>query len=217
MLECLYSPELVFAFAACFVGTAIPGPSTFAIMAVAMRTGRVRALTLAAGVLSGSLFLSLAAAFGLSSLMQTYPGSLIAMKNLGGCYLVGLAYAAARSALSKKSDPVAPTIPAETLAVAYTKGVAIQLTNPYAIFVWISIVAIALRFDSPSVGPIGVVAGCGLIGAAVYGTYALAFSTDMAQRAYRASSRWLQCALSALFAYAGIRLLLLEAIGPALN
>ena len=214
MLESFYSPDLFFAFGAYFLGTASPGPSTFAIMAVAMRTGRARALALAAGVLSGSLFWSLSAAFGLTSLMQTYAWSFTALKNLGGCYLIWLACMAARMALRKKSDLAAPTIAAETLAVAYTKGVAIQLTNPYAIFVWISSVAIALRFDSHSLGPTGVVAGCGLIGAAVYGTYALAFSTETARRVYRASSRYLQSALSALFAYAGIRLLLLEAIGP---
>lgn len=208
MLASYYSPELFFAFVACFVGTASPGPSTLAIMAVAMRSGRVRALTLAVGVLSGSLFWILSAALGLSSLIQTYSWSLIALKNLGGCYLLWLACTAARAALSENADMAMRTIPVETLGVAYAKGVAMQLTNPNAIFIWISVVALALPFDLHSVCSILVVTGFGTIGAAVYGAYALAFSTEVARRAYRASHRWLQCALSAVFVYAGVRLLL---------
>lgn len=212
MLTSCYSPELLFAFAACFVGTASPGPSTLAIMAVAVRSGRVRALTLAAGVLSGSLFWSVSAAFGLSSLMQTCDWLLIALKTLGGCYLLWLACTAARSALGENARMAVRTIPVETPGAAYAKGIVMQLTNPNAIFVWISIVALALPIDLRSVGPVLVVTGFGLIAATVYSAYALAFSTEIARRVYRASHRWLQCALCAVFAYAGVRLLLLEAI-----
>lgn len=214
MLTSYYSPEVLFAFAACLVGTASPGPSTLAIMAVAVRSGRARALTLAAGVLSGSLFWIVSAAFGVSSLMQTCAWSLVALKNLGGCYLLWLACAAARTALGETAVTAVRTVPVETPGAAYVKGLAMQLTNPNAIVVWISVVALALPFELCSVGSVLVVAGFGLIGAAVYGAYALAFSTEVARRAYQASHRWLQCALSAVFAYAGFRLLLLEAIVP---
>ena len=97
------SANLLLAYSAYAVGTASPGPSNLAIMATAMNAGRKPALVLALGVVSGSVFWGLLAAFGLSAVLATYSSALVAMKILGGIYLLWLAAKSARAAMSKTS------------------------------------------------------------------------------------------------------------------
>jgi threonine/homoserine/homoserine lactone efflux protein len=53
-----------------------------------------------------------------------------------------------------------------------------------------------------------VVASCAVIGAFVFFGYALAFSTEVARSIFSKSYRWFNATLSAVFAFAGVRLLL---------
>jgi threonine efflux protein len=200
--------NLLLAYVAYLVGTASPGPSNLAIMGMAMTQGRAHAIALAAGVVNGSLIWGLAAAFGLSSVMHTYSWSLIAMKLLGGVYMLWLAWKAARQALR----PASISAPLDTfeakLGRSYLKGLAMHLTNPKAIFVWLSIVALGLPQQARQSDALLVVAGCGLLGSAVFFGYAVAFSTDAARRTYRKVQRWFNAALAVVFAFAGVRMLL---------
>lgn len=82
-----------------------------------------------------------------------------------------------------------------------------HLTNPKAIFVWLSIVSLALPPNAGKGEAMTVVAACGLIGALVFSTYAVAFSTHGVRRVYLAVHRCFNAALSGVFAYAGLRML----------
>ncbi|HZH43997.1 MAG TPA: LysE family transporter [Lysobacter sp.] len=209
MLETSLVETAPLAFAAYFVATASPGPSNLTIMAAAMHDGRRAALALAAGVVTGSLFWGLLAACGLSAVLAAYSGALVAMKIAGGCYLLWLAWRSLRSAMT----PTATTTPSAaagstTLRHCFMRGFALHITNPKAIFAWLSIVSLALPAGASAPHALAIVAGCIVIGVFVFGGYALLFSAPLARRVYLRIRRWLDAALAAVFATAGLKMLL---------
>jgi threonine efflux protein len=204
----LFATNLLLAWSAYALGTASPGPSNLAVMATAMHAGRKPACVLALGVVSGSTVWGLLAAFGLSAVMSRYSQALVAMKIIGGLYLLWLAFKSARSAMVAPRAAVASDgIGGESDTALFLRGAAMHLTNPKAIFVWLSIVALALPAQAGWDDAMWVVAGCVPIGLAVFCGYALLFSTAAARRLYARSRRWFDGALALMFGYAGIRML----------
>ncbi len=202
------SPALAIALMAYSVGVASPGPSNMAIMAAAMSQGRRQAMALAAGVVCGSLVWGLAAALGLSALMHAYSWTLLVMKLLGGFYLLFLSWKAARSALATVAPELVGCKGAVPTWRAFSSGLGMHLTNPKAIFIWLSIVALGLPPGASKGHALAVVGLCGVIGATVFFGYAMAFSTGIARTIYSKAHRWLNATLSAVFAAAGIKLML---------
>jgi threonine/homoserine/homoserine lactone efflux protein len=205
------SPNLLLAYTAYLVGTASPGPSVLAVMGTAMAQGRARALALAAGVVAGSQIWGMSAAFGMAAVMQRYSNALLIVKAAGGMYLLWLAWQAARKALR----PVAVTAAAaragaDTHGYARTcaRGLALHLTNPKAIFVWLSFVSLALPPGAGQLDALAVVGRCGLISSSVFVAYALLFSTSAARRGYQAAERPINALLAGVFGLAGLRMLL---------
>lgn len=191
MIDAMHvSANLLLAYAAYALGTASPGPSNLAVMATAMNAGRTPALFLALGVVSGSVFWGLLAAFGLSAVLATYSNALVGMKILGALYLLWLASKSARAAWSSSTTrtPVYGTSQTSHLSL-YLRGAAMHLTNPKAIFVWLSIVSLALPKAAHTRDAILVVFGCGVIGLFVFCGYAVAFSTSAARRIYQSMRR----------------------------
>jgi threonine/homoserine/homoserine lactone efflux protein len=202
------SPQITLAFSAYFIGTATPGPSNLAIMSVAMRIGRIPALLFAMGVLVGSAFWSVIASLGLSALLSECSTALLFIKTLGGAYLLWLGVRSARSAVSKNEEVVAPSIIWENYSQLFCRGIAMHITNPKAILVWLSIITLALPADTTAGQTLAVVSGCWVIGLCVFGSYALLFSTALARRVYLKTRRYLEGGLAALFCWAGVKLLL---------
>ncbi|MBX2854786.1 MAG: LysE family transporter [Rhodobacteraceae bacterium] len=196
--------DLWLALAAYVVMTASPGPATLSILATAAADGRSAALSLAAGVLCGSVLWGLVAAGGLGVLLATFGWVLTALKILGGLYLLWLAWGAARRAIS-------PTLPAFSSSItdprAFRRGLALHLTNPKAVFSWAAVITLGLE-QSDSYGQIGVLlACCAGLGAAIFGGYAIVFSTSWSRAIYIRSRRMIETLLAGLFAAAGLNLL----------
>jgi threonine efflux protein len=201
------SPDLLVAYTAFLIGTASPGPSVLAVMGTAMAHGRARALALGAGIVCGSLFWGLCASLGLAALMGRYAAALVVLKVLGGLYLLWLAWQAARKAVrgadvASQSQEAAPGY-----GKTYLRGLAMHLTNPKSIFVWLSVASLALPPGAGAHQALAFVATCVPISATVFAGYALAFSTGAARRAYRAGERGIHAVLAGVFAFAGVRLL----------
>ncbi|WP_394780138.1 LysE family translocator [Undibacterium sp.] len=212
----LLTADLLFAYSAYFVGTASPGPSNLAIMSVATSAGRKAAFVFAAGVMSGSFFWAMLATLGLSTALLMVENFIVTVKLLGGLYLLWLAFKSGRSALkANKAAAPADSLP-QSYRQLYVRGALLHLTNPKAILVWMSVVALASPI-SPISGNDGqhavphhmlaVVAGCLGIGTVVFGSYAALFSTAVARRLYLQLRRWLDGFLAIVFALAGYRLL----------
>jgi threonine/homoserine/homoserine lactone efflux protein len=187
-----------------------------AVMGTAMAQGRARALALAAGVVAGSQIWGLCAAFGMVAVMQRYSDALQVVKAAGGMYLLWLAWQAARKAMRPAmTATAAPRARTDTRGYAHTcaRGAALHLTNPKAIFVWLSFVSLALPPGAGQLDALAVVGRCGLISASVFAAYALLFSTGAARRGYQAAERPINALLAGVFGLAGLRMLLASRSG----
>jgi threonine/homoserine/homoserine lactone efflux protein len=204
------SSNLLLAYTAYLVGVASPGPSVLAVMGTAMAQGRARALALAAGVVAGSQIWGLSAAFGMAAVMQRYSSALQFVKAAGGMYLLWLAWQAARKAMRPAAVTSTPHACTDARGYARTcaRGLALHLTNPKAIFVWLSFVSLALPPGAGQLDALAVVGRCGLISSSVFVAYALLFSTGAARRGYQAAERPINALLAGVFGLAGLRMLL---------
>ncbi|MES2247891.1 MAG: LysE family translocator [Pseudomonadota bacterium] len=202
--------QIALVYGTYLIATASPGPSNMAIMGTAMRDGRRPALALAAGVVTGSLFWAILAATGVSAVLTAYAQALVVLKIAGGLYLLYLAFRAGRSAMRPGTDAVKKnsaergTLRYRTL---YRQGVLMHIGNPKAIMSWIAIISLGVRQDTPAGGLPAIVGGCVCLGIMVFGGYAIVFSTASMIALYARLRRWIEGVLSAVFAAAGLKLL----------
>lgn len=203
----LLASHLLTACIAYAVGTASPGPSNLAILSIAATQGRRAALCFAAGVMSGSCFWAVLATFGLSAALSLYSGLLDAVRVCGGLYLLWLACKAGHAALHPSRQTSQAEASASRWHTLYLRGVLLHLTNPKAIMVWLSVIALAAPGHGGLHALFGVTGACLAIGVTVFGTYAVLFSSAPARRAYARARRILDGCLACAFAYAGLRLL----------
>lgn len=203
--------QLWIVYGAYTLATVSPGPSNMVIMGTAMVAGRTPALALAAGVVSGSMFWAMFAATGLTALLENYAWALGFIKVAGGLYLLHLGYKSARSALrplAEDANADDPDPSPQSHATLYRRGLYLHLGNPKAVLAWVAIMSLGLRSDAPSGTLWAIIGGCAIIGALVFGGYAVLFSTAPMVRAYRARRRWIDGALAGFFGFAGVKLLL---------
>lgn len=201
--------NLLLMYSVYLVGTASPGPSNMSIMAVAIQRGRTPALVLASGVITGSITWGLLAGFGLATALTMWGNVLVALKIVGGLYLLWLGYCAGRSALTtiETSRKYADSFGVSNRQL-YLRGAAMHLTNPKAIFSWAATISVGLP-NSPSIHDVLTgLSGCFCLGILTFSGYALIFSTMTAQRAFTATRRWFEGTLAVIYGYAGVRLLL---------
>ena len=201
--------HLLLVYAAHLVAVASPGPSTMAIMGVAMKQGRAAALTLVLGIMTGSLFWAMLAAAGISTLLAQYAGALTALRIGGGLYLIVLAWKAGRAAL-RSGEPTMGGNVTTSRRKLYGRGVLLHLTNPKSILGWVAILSLGLRSDAPAANLPILLIGCATIGAITFSGYAIVFSTAFMARAYRKARRFIEGTLAVVFGYGGLRLLMLR-------
>lgn len=201
--------QIALVYGTYLIATASPGPSNMAIMGTAMRDGRRPALALAAGVVTGSLFWAILAATGVSAVLTAYAQALVVLKIAGGLYLLYLAFRAGRSAMRPGADAVNGSAERGALRyrTLYRQGVLMHIGNPKAIMSWIAIISLGVRQDTPAGGLPAIVGGCVLLGIMVFGGYAIVFSTASMIALYARLRRWIEGVLSAVFAAAGLKLL----------
>ncbi len=159
----------------------------------------------ALGVISGSMFWATVASLGVSAALIAYSQFIIAIKIFGGLYLLWLAFKSGRNALSTAAASALQVERTPTLRSIYLRGATLHLTNPKAILVWVSIVALSSNSAGSAHGAL--IAGCAAIGCLVFGGYAVLFSTDSARKLYVRTRRALEGCLAVVFGVAGIKLL----------
>ncbi|MBA2675482.1 LysE family translocator [Ramlibacter sp.] len=162
------------------VGTAMPGPGNLSIANASLNHGRAPGVSMAAGVISGSLCWGAIAAAGVSAVLMSNAQLFMWLKVLGACYLLWLAYKAVMSARSSAPLQARTTAAAGSLRMFYLQGLAIHLTNPKAILTWLTVTTLGLSANAPAWASIVLVAGCGLLGMFIFMGYAWAFSSRAA-------------------------------------
>jgi threonine/homoserine/homoserine lactone efflux protein len=192
---------------AALIASASPGPSTLAVAGTSMASGRKYGLALAAGITTGSVIWSVAAALGLGALMLANAWVFEIIRYAGAGYLLYLAYKSAKSALST-GEITTNAVPATTLRRVYAKGLALHLTNPKAILFFGSLYAIGVPPGSSPTQLATVIMAVGLLTFTVFHGYALLFSNGGVTRSYVKLRRWFEGVFALAFAAAGIRILL---------
>ncbi|MEJ1160256.1 LysE family translocator [Prosthecomicrobium sp. N25] len=201
--------QIVLVYGTYIVATASPGPSNMAIMATAMRVGRVPALALAAGVITGTLFWAVLAATGMAAVLAAYAQALFVIKIAGGFYLLFLAFRAGQSALRStvKMVDLEAARPKLSYRALYRQGVIMHICNPKAVLGWITIMSLGLPNDAHAGTLSAIIGGCAVLAVIVFGSYAVLFSTAPMVAIYEQSKRWIEGGLCALFASAGLTLI----------
>lgn len=204
-----YLPQLTVGWTAYLIATASPGPAILAIIATSVSQGRKAGLALAFGVLTGSYIWAILTASGLSAVVRTYGHAIIVLKVIGGLYLLWLAWNAFRAARKSQEAYRAQlaTLPALSPRRQYLKGLGIHITNPKAIFNWIMLTSLGMPPGAPSGVMTTFIAGCMVIGVAVFLGFALLFSLAVINGAYLKSRRAIEALMAGFFAFAGLKLL----------
>jgi threonine/homoserine/homoserine lactone efflux protein len=203
-----YLPGILLAYSAFFLAIASPGPNVLAVIGTSMSVGRRSGMALALGVAAGSFCWAMLAAIGLTALLASTAYALTAIKIAGGLYLLWLAWKAFRSAASRHDiEARALSGPARSGFGYALRGLTVQMTNPKAALAWIAIMSLGLQENAPAWVAFSIVAGTSVLSLLIHTLYALAFSTPLMVRLYSKARRWIQAALGAFFAFAGIRLL----------
>lgn len=198
--------DLALILLAAFISTASPGPATLAIAGTSMTSGRRYGLALAAGVTSGSLTWSIAAALGMGALMSANAWAFEVIRYLGACYLLFLAFKSARSAIAGPGEAARYT-EVSSLKTAYARGLALHLTNPKAVLFFGSLFAVGIPAGSPVTSLILVVTAVGLQSLLVFHGYALMFSSAPMIAGYRKLRRCFEAAFAIAFGFAGFKIL----------
>ncbi|WP_428239424.1 LysE family translocator [Gynuella sp.] len=202
MLEIHYAVIL----AAALVAIASPGPATLAIAGTSMNQGRIRGLTLASGILSGSLIWSCSAAFGLGAVMYANVWLFQMLRYVGAGYLLFLALKSLLSTRHGNRLRIVENAPV-SIPRTYLKGLAIHLTNPKAILFFSALYAIGIPHNTSIAGLWSVIMAVGVQSSFVFIGYALLFSTRRAQTIYLRLGRWFDLIFGMFFGIAGIKVL----------
>ena len=191
---------------AALIATGSPGPATLAIAGTSMASGRPYGLALAAGVTTGSLTWSIAAAAGLSVVMLANAWAFEVMRYLGAAYLIFLAVKSARSAL-KPDAPLATKIAVPSLHAAYRRGLLLHLTNPKAILFFGALYSVGVPAGSSPATLAMIIAAIGLQSVIVFHGYALLFSSPPLTAGYAKLRRWFEAVFALAFGAAGFKIL----------
>lgn len=204
----IYLPGILLAYSAFLLAIASPGPNILAVIGTSMSVGRKSGMALAMGVAFGSFTWALLTVFGLSAFLATYASALIAIKIFGGLYLLWLAYKSFKSAASKHDIEAKELAGGKRTPFGYAKrGFIIQMTNPKAALAWIAIISLGLQQGAPTWVGFAIILGTFALSVGIHIMYALAFSSAPMVRIYSKARRYIQGALGAFFAFAGIKLL----------
>lgn len=187
------------------IGAISPGPSFVLVARTAVAVSRRDGLAAAAGMGLGAAIFGALALGGLQAVLAQVAGLYVALKLLGGLYLVYLAVRILRGA----AEPLAvPAAEAEVggFVRSFRTGLATQLSNPKTAVVFTSVFAAVLPADPPfwlvAILPPLIL----LQETAWYALVALAFSAGRPRAAYVRSKVWVDRVAGAAIGLLGVKL-----------
>lgn len=200
-----YLPSLLLAWGVQIMGVVSPGPGVALIIGVAVAEGRRPALLTTLGISSATIVLATATVLGFAALLASMQPAMTAIRIAGGLYLLWLAYKAfARAAHPPQIAPMA----AAGGRSAWLRGFLLQISNPKAIFFWLAVAALGSLDNAPAPILALFVAGAFVNSFVGHGAYGFVLSSSAARARFLAWRRWIEGALGAVFALAGLRLLM---------
>lgn len=202
-LSFLIAPLVAF-----FIAAASPGPATFAVAATSMAKGMKPGLALGVGLTLGLSVWGVLTAVGLGTLIMAWAPALIALKILGGGYLLYLAWLSARSALSGTSTALKSSDDRGQGQHMIRRGFLLNMMNPKAVLAWTAVIALGQPDQHSLYGMIAIVGLCTASGLIIYWAYAVSFSAPPISALYDRGRRWFEGAFAVGFGLAGLKLIL---------
>jgi threonine efflux protein len=186
-----------------WIAMASPGPNVLLVAQTAMSRSRREALAVAAGIATGALLMSAAAALGLGLLVESATWVRPLLQLAGGAYLVYLGVQTWLSADRPQKLGEASSAP---LGRQYRRGLFTNLSNPKALVFFGSVMAPTL--DVANSGWVGLAAvGVITVDALVWhALLAVAFARPAVQRRYLSAKRVVDRVVGGLLALIGVRL-----------
>ncbi|ABG41058.1 Lysine exporter protein (LYSE/YGGA) [Paraglaciecola sp. T6c] len=190
------------------LGTMSPGPSFILVATTAVSKSKMQGFGVTLGLAIGAAIFALLAIFGLYAILQAVPSMYVALKALGGAYLLYLAYKMWKHA----SEPMKVVAPEETNTKNFLKavllGLTTQLSNPKTAIIIGSIFAALLPNEIPVYGEalLCLLAFTGDI--AWYSLVVLLLSTKRAQHTYLRFKQHIDRLAGGLLGLLGIKLVI---------
>jgi amino acid exporter len=203
----MYLPGLVLAHTAVLLALMSPGPNILAVIGTSMGIGRRQGVALALGVACGTFLWVSLTVIGFTAVIATYASVMIALKILGGLYLLWLGYKALRSAASARDVRTTVVALDGKWRSYFLRGLTVQMTNPKAALAMIAIVSVGVHAGAPAWVGATLVAGTTGLSLCAHLLYAMTFSTRPMVVLYTKARRVIEAALGAFFCAMGIRLL----------
>ncbi len=116
-----------------------------------------------------------------------------------------LAYRSARKAVRPASATLEAGVP--PAGRAFSRGLAVHLTNPKAILFFGSLYALAVPADAPVSTLLAVMLAIAAPGLAIYAAYAVVFSRPKIAGAYLRLKRWFEAVFAIVFGLVALRVL----------
>ncbi|WPH21054.1 LysE family translocator [Variovorax paradoxus] len=195
---------------AMIVGAMSPGPSFVMVARTAVSSSRGDGLAAALGMGAGGVVFAIAALVGLQAAFLAVPALYLAVKLLGGAYLVYLGiriWRGAREPLSAAQDERAAAGTGSNAQRAFLLGMGTQVSNPKTAVVYASIFAAFLPREVPLALALAVPAVIFCIETGWYAVVALALSSAAPRSAYLRYKAWIDRAAGGVMVLLGLKLL----------
>jgi threonine/homoserine/homoserine lactone efflux protein len=192
--------------AAGFLLNLTPGPDTVYILGRSIAQGREAGIASALGICVGSIFHTCAAALGLSAILATSAVAFVAIKVLGGAYLIFLGI---KLLLDRRTELSLPSnFRQRTSAAAFQQGVFTNVLNPKVALFFLAFLP---QFIDPGTNnkilafvTLGFTfVTTGTIWCLILAWFASSFSDRL--RANPTITAWLNRAVGSLFVFVGLR------------
>ena len=194
---------LVLVAALWLMAVVAPGPNLIATLAAA-RTSRRAALLTVLGIGVGTACWGLAGSLGLQALFTAAPWLFLALKLVGGAYLIITGLRLLRTAARNPTASTPPTHPGKPALT----GLATSLSNPKSALLVTSLFAATLPPGAPLRFGLAATAIMVTISLAWYGLVACLATGPAVAQLLGTTRRWIDAAAGLAFATFGLRLIL---------
>ncbi len=181
-----------------------PGPANLSNATIAMSHGRKISLIYSLGLSFGLVFWGLIAASGMGAVLQGSVYLLMALKILGGLYLLWLALLTARSANQADSDAPPPSSSEKRW---FLRGLILNVSNPKSVIAWMAALSVGLDANDGLQAVIATAIVCAAVGFINNALYSYVFSIAGMMRVYRRFRRRIDGLAAVLFSLAGFGLI----------
>ncbi|MBT8414071.1 MAG: LysE family transporter [Boseongicola sp.] len=189
------------------VGWATPGPNHLTIITASVTAGRAAGLRAAMGIAAGALTWSLIAVSGIAVIFDLFPPLYLALRVIGGGYLIYLGINAFRAARRGGVFKLSPDMASPATTAPFRTAYLVMMTNPKAVLFFGSILTAFIPPDGPFWLMVIIAVQIGVTGAILNVFAALFFSTASVMRAFQSASYVVSIVFGVLFSGLGVLVL----------